>query len=152
MHVLESDAVHGALAERKYCAQVNQAVVAAGLVDGTSESVRESEVKVALQREHITGFIPQVDMYSAAGKWSGRVDFLDPDNSVALEYDGRGKMQAEFGIAPERARERGLVSAGLRPVRIMAETFATGEWLVSLRQAIEANRGRVFPQAQWRKK
>lgn len=50
MHVLESDAVHGALAERKYCAQVNQAVVAAGLFDGTSES----EVKVALHREHIT--------------------------------------------------------------------------------------------------
>lgn len=32
MHVLESDAVHGVLAERKYRAQVNQAVVAAGWI------------------------------------------------------------------------------------------------------------------------
>lgn len=145
-----------AIQNRRYCDNVESAEVAAQLIDGRSESVREAEVKVGLHTAGITGFLQQVDVFSAAGEWIGRADFLDPESSVALEYDGRGKLEGQFGVEPakaagdERKRERKFTTEAVRVVRIDSKSFTSGDWLLSVERALEENRGRVLPKDQWK--
>lgn len=143
-----------ALAQRRRATGIATARVAVGLINNLSESPRESEVKVALYKNHIPGFHQQVTIISSAGKRIGRLDFFNREHSVGLEYDGHGKTHGQFGTSPdvarakERARERELVSEGIYLVRVTRDTFASGEWLDSLTRALTVNRGRRFPQEQ----
>lgn len=127
-----------------------------GLINGLSESFREAEVKIELSRLGFTGWYQQAAIFTAQVRQIARVDFLFPNQSVALEYDGKGKTRGQFGIesntsvADERERERILVSEGLRVVRVTAATFNTNEWVDQLRRALKENEGRVFPTVQWR--
>lgn len=154
--LISAETLQGALRLRKYCTGIEVAAVAVGLINGRSESVREAELKVALHEAGFTGFIQQVDVFSAAGLWIGRADFLDPENSVALEYDGKGKLDGEFGVEPgvaavaERKRERKFTTAGVRVVRIDADTFSSGDWVCEVKQALGENCGRVLPKNQWK--
>lgn len=124
------------------------------LINGLSESLRESDVKVALFRG---GFPPpqqQTEIYDVRMVFIGRPDFLYPERSLALEYDGWNKTHGYYGntadraINLERARERRLVSEGINLIRITKDTYASGVWLDELKAMW--NRGVPFPQSQLR--
>ncbi|MDK7215267.1 hypothetical protein [Corynebacterium pyruviciproducens] len=146
-----------ALALRTHCTGEKVACEAVGLIDGGSESYREAEVKVRLYQLGFGGFYQQAEIYSADMVWVARVDFFFPDQSVVVEYDGKGKTHGEFNVDAitavndERDRERRLVSLGIRVVRITAKSFRTEEWVENLQAALKQNEGHVYPSEFWRK-
>lgn len=151
-----ADEIRACAALRGKANNQNLAVEAAGLINNRSESIRESDVKVALHKAGFTGFVQQAEIVSTLGLFLGRVDFFFPDYSVAVEYDGKGKTNGEFGVRPdvalnsERYREKLLLDEGVRIVRVTAEMWQDNEWIVSLARIMQANQGNVFPASQWR--
>lgn len=110
-----------------------------------SESPRESGLKVKLWRAGLPPPLQQAQVYSKAGVFLGRPDFLfDDASSLIVEYDGRGKYhgadQGENAAAmlgagaydpaytfdalnSERDREKMLLNQGFRVVRVYGDIY-----------------------------
>ena len=136
--MISLDEIDSLAENRRGCVGINKFRGVRAFMNGLSESPRESEVKVALFREGYPPPIQQANVLDAHGYFIARPDFLFPEQSVALEYDGMGKLLGEYGMTPdtaakkERERERKLISEGVYPIRITKESFASGLWLTEL--------------------
>lgn len=135
-------------------ADVTQALA---LAHGASESPRESVIRVMIWLAGLPAPHLQAGIRDVRGTPLGRVDLFYPEYSVAIEYDGQGKYQGVYGLTPERAaldemhRHKELSNAGLRIVRITAETLRDGSWLSDLKRALAWGKkyGERFPSEQW---
>lgn len=115
------------------------------LINGASESPRESALKVKLWEAGLPAPLQQVELHYE-GYLAGRVDFFYPCGLV-IEYDGQSKYQPgktssdTFGamgggineevfaarqILSERARERKLQNLGARIYRVDRDNFRDG--------------------------
>ncbi|WP_408925048.1 hypothetical protein ACKFRT_08980 [Corynebacterium sp. YSMAA1_1_F7] len=116
------------------------------LINGASESPRESALKVKLWEAGLPAPLQQVELHYE-GYFAGRVDFFYPCGLV-IEYDGRSKYQprkagsdasgvtgggmvneevfAARQIISERARERKLQNLGARIYRVDRDNFRDG--------------------------
>ncbi|MGJ4075055.1 hypothetical protein [Corynebacterium macclintockiae] len=121
------------------------------LINGASESPRESELKVKLWEAGLPAPLQQVELHYE-DYFAGRVDFFYPCGLV-IEYDGQGKYQpgstklgdgklsgagvdaggvineevfAARQILSERERERKLQNLGLRIYRVDRNNFRDG--------------------------
>ena len=83
------------------------------LINGASESPRESELKVKLWEAGLPAPLQQVELHYE-GYFAGRVDFFYPCGLV-IEYDGQGKYQpgsANLGRSGGSLGADGMPSAG----------------------------------------
>ncbi len=100
--------------------------------DGRSESAGESVLRWLLAQAGLPDVELQVEVYSAAGIFLGRVDLAYPTAGVVVEFDGRVKYQALLRpgddvttvVLAEKAREDKLREAGLIVIRIVWADFA----------------------------
>lgn len=140
-----------AVAARSNFANIERARTAAILVNDRSESPRESDVKVSLHLNNIKGFEQQVTITNYRGVRIARLDFLNREHSVGIEYDGRGKTRGQYGLSAEEAannelsRQRDLECEGIFVVRVTNYTYTNDDWLAQLRHALKVNHGREFP-------
>lgn len=93
---------------------------AVGFVDGRSESVGESRLRVILANH---GFPPpdlQAELIDRDGEFIGRVDFLFREHRVVVEFDGMVKYGADGGAAliAEKRREDRIREQGYLVVRV----------------------------------
>lgn len=97
------------------------------LVDGRRESWLESRAAVALSASAVDPPVPQATVYSAQGRFLGRVDGIWEADNTVLEVDGEEKYllpDADGVVDPDarrraqEIREHGLRSAGLAMVRL----------------------------------
>ncbi|MFZ2530048.1 MAG: type IV toxin-antitoxin system AbiEi family antitoxin domain-containing protein [Rhodococcus sp. (in: high G+C Gram-positive bacteria)] len=94
-------------------------------MSGHSESVGESRSRVLFVRSGLPIPQSQAAIYSSAGQWLARVDFLLPEHGVIGEFDGRIKYRrdgvanvaAEEVVFREKQREDRLRDAGWVVVR-----------------------------------
>lgn len=136
---------------------VSDAALALELAHAASESPRESVLRVRMWFAGLPAPHLQAGIRDVRGTPLGRADFFYPEYSLVIEYDGQGKYQGIYGLNPERAaldemhRHKELSNAGLRVVRITADTFHDGAWIADLRRALEWGRkyGEPFPSEQW---
>ncbi|MDK8891076.1 hypothetical protein QQA05_06635 [Corynebacterium macclintockiae] len=75
------------------------------LINGASESPRESELKVKLWEAGLPAPLQQVELHYE-GYFAGRVDFFYPCGLV-IEYDGQGKYQPGMVEAGDNRLSRG---------------------------------------------
>lgn len=136
---------------------VADAALALELSHGASESPRESVLRVRMWFAGLPAPHLQAAIRDERGTPLGRVDFFYPEYSLVIEYDGQEKYQGVYGLSPERAalaemhRHKELSNAGLRVVRVTAETLHDGSWIADLRRALDWGRkyGEPFPLDQW---
>ncbi len=108
---------------------IKAARTAVNLATPWSESPRESFTKVAMFQAGLPAPLQQATIFDIRGDLLGRVDFLFEDISLAVEYDGAGKHEGEFGIDPLRAirqefhRHGLLTHEGLLVFRLNAASF-----------------------------
>lgn len=127
------------------------------LAHAASESPRESVLRVRMWQARLPAPHLQAAIYDERGTPLGRADFFYPQYSLVVEYDGQGKYQGVFGRSPEQAaldemhRQKEFSNAGLRLVRITADTFRDGSWLADLKRALNWGKkhGVPFPEDQW---
>ena len=112
------------------------------LINGHSESPRESDVKSRLFEAGYPSPIQQPIILDAFRRRIGRVDFLFPQTSIVLEYDGRGKTRGNYGQPPKRSiqgehsRQRLLRAEHLDVIRIDANAnWAKNLWLKELEES-----------------
>lgn len=112
------------------------------LINGHSESPRESDVKSRLFEAGYPSPIQQPIILDAFRRRIGRVDFLFPQASIVLEYDGRGKTRGDYGQPPKRSiqgehsRQRLLRAEHLDVIRIDANAnWAKNLWLKELEES-----------------
>ncbi len=107
------------------CARVNgwprssRVASALALVDGRSESVGESLVRVIATLDGLE-LDPQVEIRDASGAFVGRVDFLLRGTRVAIEFDGLVKYRVDGhdALVAEKRREDALRACGYFVVRL----------------------------------
>lgn len=136
---------------------VAEAALALELSNAAAESPRESVLRIRMWFAGLPSPHLQAAIRDERGTPLGRVDFFYPEYSLVIEYDGQGKYQGAFGLSPERAalaemhRHKELNNAGLRVVRITADTFHDGSWIADLRRALAWGKrsGEPFPPDQW---
>lgn len=88
---------------------VRRARVAVGLLDGRSESWKESELRVALWLGGLRGLDVQLDVWTASAH-VGRADLhLD---GAWLEYDGRKERLLQDRFVDDRRRQTRIAEAG----------------------------------------
>lgn len=108
---------------------ISAARTAVSLATPWSESPRESLVKVEMFQAGLPAPLQQVEIYDHRGDLLGRLDFFFEDISLAVEYDGAGKHNGQFGIDPlialrsEFARHGLLTHEGLLVFRLNSESF-----------------------------
>lgn len=108
---------------------IKAARTAVKLATPWSESPRESFTKVAMFQAGLPAPLQQATILDINGDLLGRVDFLFEDISMAVEYDGAGKHEGQFGIDPLRAirqefdRHGLLTHEGLLVFRLNAASF-----------------------------
>lgn len=130
---------------------------AVALAHPGGESPRESLIRVRIWQVGLPAPQVQANIWDHRGDFIGRVDLFFPDHSLAVEYDGRGKYHDSYGqsavgaMQDERWRERGLLNAGLRVIRIDRENFRDESWLENLTREIKRtdHEKLVFPKNQW---
>ncbi|MGP6175118.1 hypothetical protein [Corynebacterium sp. A21] len=130
---------------------------AVALAHPAGESPRESLIRMRIWRAKLPAPQMQANIWDHRGDFLGRVDLFFPEYSIAVEYDGRGKYNGEFGqsvigaMQDERWRERGLLNAGIRVIRVDRENFRDESWLEDLTREINRTNHEklVFPKAQW---
>lgn len=96
------------------------------LVDGRSESVGESETRLAMRAIGLPTPEMQVEVYSARDRFLGRCDFGYLEHAVLIEFDGKTKYcrdrrpgeSASDVVLREKAREDSLRAAGFIVVRV----------------------------------
>ncbi|WP_245802144.1 hypothetical protein [Corynebacterium pacaense] len=125
------------------------------LAHPASESPRESAMRVLLWQNGFPVPHLQAVISSAAGRFIGRVDALFPQQSTILEYDGELKYSRAFGKDPEQTmreeleRQKALLNAGTRMVRVTAATFRDQSWMEDLRRELKRGEGNPLPENQW---
>lgn len=121
------------------------------LAHQASGSPRESALRVAMWENGFSAPDLQATIVSESGRFLGRVDALFPEESVLVEYDGRGKYleSTEKALMEERRREKDLLNLGTRMIRVTAETFAGGQWIPDLRRELEFGKGRPLKPQLW---
>lgn len=136
---------------------VADAALALELSNAAAESPRESVLRIRMWFVGLPAPHLQAGIRDERGTPLGRVDFFYAEYSLVIEYDGQEKYRGVFGLSPERAalaelyRHKELNNAGLRVVRVTAETFHDGSWIADLRRALAWGRkhGASFPSEQW---
>ncbi|AGF72044.1 hypothetical protein [Corynebacterium halotolerans] len=136
---------------------VSAARQAVRLATAASESPRESSLKVRMWRQGLPAPVQQAELYNEAGDFLGRVDFFFPDTGLAVEYDGQGKFEGEFGLDPLTAirdsmlRQDELLNAGVVLVRIDRDSYRDGSGMAAvLRRHHQLLRsGYRLPRSQW---
>ncbi|WCZ54674.1 hypothetical protein CJEIK_10940 [Corynebacterium jeikeium] len=143
------------------------------LINGASESPRESELKVKLWETGLPSPLQQVELHYE-GYFAGRVDFFYPCGLV-IEYDGQGKYQpsltdagasftlgtssvinedvfAARQILSERERERKLQNLGLRIYRVDRDNFRDGSAVADICRIHQqmTRQGLEFPATNYR--
>lgn len=143
------------------------------LINGASESPRESALKVKLWEAGLPAPLQQVELHYE-GYFAGRVDFFYPCGLV-IEYDGQGKYQpgmAKAGasftlgtgsvineevfaarqILSERERERKLQNLGLRIYRVDRNNFRDGSAVADICRIHQqmTRQGLEFPATNYR--
>ncbi|KAB3519161.1 hypothetical protein GC425_09120 [Corynebacterium sp. zg254] len=134
---------------------VRVARTACRLINGLSESPRESQWKVQMFLAGLPAPYQQVKIYNSAGEFVGRADFFW-ENGIVGEYDGREKyshgdpVRFAAAVEQERARERALMAAGCVVVRADKASFASGADIEHLKQlhAQLSQTGYRFPSKQ----
>lgn len=101
----------------------NRLITAIDLMDPLRESPAESMVAVRFFENQILGFLPQVDVRDAQGRFVARVDFLHRQAMIIVEFDGRAKYflndrDHRTAFDRERERERQLRELGYHVVRV----------------------------------
>ena len=90
------------------------------VLDGRSESVGETRMRLLLRSFGLTMFIPQFEIPTARGRF--RADFADPESRVVIEFDGRGKYSdfkpTDEVLLAERSRENALIEEGWLVLRV----------------------------------
>jgi hypothetical protein len=129
---------------------VRQAQAVVEFLDGRSEGVGESLLRVAVAQLGYRRFELQVEIFDMAGEFVARVDMALPDFGVALEFDGRVKYLAEMrdGLAveqvvlAEKRREDLIRALGWMVVRVTwDELNDLNRLALRLRAAVAAARG-----------
>lgn len=132
-----------------------------------SESPRESGLKVKLWRAGLPPPLQQAQVYSKAGGFIARPDFLfDDASSLIVEYDGRGKYRGADGgenaaatlgpgvhdpaytfdaLNSERDREKMLLNQGFRVLRVYGDIYDDPQTVWD----IAAAHGGAGAQARW---
>lgn len=113
------------------------------LLDGGSESPKESELRVILVNAFLPSPVTNLTIFDTAGRFVARVDLAYPDWRIAIEYEGdhhRDKDQWRKDIA----RRRRLEALGwvYLPVT-QADLDDPRALLADLRQALGAARARA---------
>lgn len=90
------------------------------VLDGRSESVGETRLRLVLRSFGLTMFIPQFEIPTVRGRF--RADFADPESRVVIEFDGRGKYTdykpTDEVLLAERSREDELIEEGWLVLRV----------------------------------
>lgn len=136
---------------RKFSAQAVQ------LSHAATESPRESMIRVRIWECGLPAPHVQATLRNERGEFIGRADLFYPEFSLAIEYDGESKYTGAFGISPEGAmydemrRQRELLAAGIRLIRVDRENYRDQTWLRNLRREIEVGTraANPFPRSQW---
>lgn len=123
-----------------------------------SESPRESVTKVAMFHAGLPAPLQQVGIYDPRGDLLGRVDFLFEEVSIAVEYDGMGKHEGEFGVSSlaatksEFKRHALLTQEGLLVFRLNAADFTHRDGIDRLVEQVRraSHHPRPFPQERFR--
>lgn len=95
------------------------------LADGAFESVGEVRTAYLLWRQGVPRPTPQLEVYDAAGRFLGRVDFAWERERLILEFDGRTKYlqflrpgeSPTDAVLREKRREDALREAGWMVIR-----------------------------------
>lgn len=163
------ECLHSALNLRGF----SEVTKALRLINGASESPRESELKVKLWEAGLPAPLQQVELHYE-GYFAGRVDFFYPCGLV-IEYDGQGKYQpgvtdadasftldtgsvineevfAARQILSERERERKLQNLGLRIYRVDRNNFRDGSAVADICRIHQqmTRQGLEFPATNYR--
>lgn len=131
---------------------------AAKLATPWSESPRESVTKAAMFHAGLPAPLQQVGIYDQRGDLLGRVDFLFEDISMAVEYDGMGKHEGEFGVSAlaatksEFKRHSLLTQEGLLVFRLSAADFTHRDGVARLVEQVRraSQHPRPFPPERFR--
>lgn len=141
-HLTALSELRYALHKRRGCTGADVARTAVRLINGRSESPRESDVKSRLFDARYPAPIQQPIILDSLRRQIGRVDFLFPQTSIIIEYDGRGKTRGDYGQPPQRSiqdehsRQRLLRSEHFDVIRIDANAnWAKNLWLKELEGA-----------------
>ncbi|WP_188668930.1 hypothetical protein [Tersicoccus solisilvae] len=117
---LDTDALRSWIAENPGRPGVRRLARVLDRLDPASESAGETLTRVLLHEWAVPLPISQYWITTAIG--DHRVDFAWPDRRLVLEFDGRGKYfdyrPTAEALYEERRREKALVNAGWRVIRI----------------------------------
>ncbi|NJC56811.1 DUF559 domain-containing protein [Brevibacterium marinum] len=121
----------------------NRLITAIDLMDPLRESPAESMVAVRFFENQILGFVPQVDVRDAQGRFVARVDFLHRQAMIIVEFDGRAKYflndrDHRTAFDRERERERQLRSLGYHVVRIFWKDLFRRQKFTELARLVNA--------------
>ncbi len=135
--ILEVTAVHP---RARWLSRVDRAL---DLVDQRSESVRESQLRVACAEFGLAKPVPQFVIRARNGEFVARVDLAWPELLVALEYDGAHHDEREQ-ILRDRARANAIRAAGWTLLAVDARQFARRvEMLEMIRGVLRAAESRA---------
>jgi hypothetical protein len=105
------------------------------LVDPRSESVRESQLRVACFEFGLPKPVPQYVIRARNGAFVARVDLAWPELLVALEYDGAHHDERDQ-ISRDRARANAIRSAGWTLLAVDARQFARRAEMLEMIRAV----------------
>lgn len=92
---------------------------AARFIDGRSESVGESRLRVFLANHHFPDPQLQAELHDSAGHLVARVDFLLPTIRLVIEFDGRVKYDSgSDSVFAEKRREDRIRELGYIVLRV----------------------------------
>lgn len=124
-----------------------RALMAIRLSSADYESPAEAVCAVKFHRFGITDMIPQVNAFTASGKFIGRNDFRHKHAAVAVEVHGLGKFYLDPQGPDEAAkashqRNMDLLNAGLKVFNLSFGDLFRARTFTAIRRAIE----RMAPQ------
>lgn len=91
------------------------------LLNGRSESLMESRVRVSYVLEGDIHMEPQVDLYDSDGVHRGRADLYL--KGVVVEYDGRAERLEKVKFVGDRRRQGGLSDLGLEIRQVTSDDY-----------------------------
>lgn len=117
---LDTDVLRSWIADNPGRPGVRRLALVIARLDPAAESAGETLTRVLLHEWAVPLPVSQCWIPTAIG--AHRVDFAWPDRRVVLEFDGRGKYfdyrPTAEALYEERRREKALVNAGWRVIRI----------------------------------
>lgn len=93
------------------------------LADGRSESPGESWTRLLFHQLGLSGFEPQAVLRESTGRFVARVDFLDREHGLVVEFDGAlkyaGGGTGQAALVAEKRREDEIRRLGYRVLRLV---------------------------------